>query len=448
MFIMKNQNNTNYLLLITFHIIIAILIFLIPMISKIVVPIILFLGFFFIIKTQNRNNQVLILAAYLVGIEVFVRATGGALFYEFAKYGVIFFMLIGMVYSGFSKNAIPYWIYLLLLIPGVILATTVLNNNTEDRKAISFVMSGPVCLGISALYTYQRKVSIETIKNILLAIGLPIISLTTYLILFNPSVRDVVTGTDSNFSTSGGFGPNQVSTVLGLGVFIFVARILIASPNKFQIAINFCIALIMSFRGIVTFSRGGIYTAIIMLMVLYLNLYYFSNLKTRHKLKLFLIIIISTSIAIWTYSTLQTNGLIEKRYNNMDAAGRVKASKLTGREDLINTELNAFYKNPILGVGVAKSNEIRKQETGISSASHNEITRLLAEHGSLGIIMLLILFITPIVLYLDNKQNLFMLPFLLFWLLTINHAAMRIAAPAYIYALSLLKVKFQNKPNI
>ena len=445
---MKNQNNTNYLLLITFHIIIAILIFLIPMISKIVVPIILFLGFFFIIKTQNRNNQVLILAAYLVGIEVFVRATGGALFYEFAKYGVIFFMLIGMVYSGFSKNAIPYWIYLLLLIPGVILATTVLNNTTEDRKAISFVMSGPVCLGISALYTYQRKVSIETIKNILLAIGLPIISLTTYLILFNPSVRDVVTGTDSNFSTSGGFGPNQVSTVLGLGVFIFVARILIASPNKFQIAINFCIALIMSFRGIVTFSRGGIYTAIIMLMVLYLNLYYFSNLKTRHKLKLFLIIIISTSIAIWTYSTLQTNGLIEKRYNNMDAAGRVKASKLTGREDLINTELNAFYKNPILGVGVAKSNEIRKQETGISSASHNEITRLLAEHGSLGIIMLLILFITPIVLYLDNKQNLFMLPFLLFWLLTINHAAMRIAAPAYIYALSLLKVQFQNKPNI
>lgn len=445
---MKNQNNTNYLLLITFHIIIAILIFLIPMISKIVVPIILFLGFFFIIKTQNRNNQVLILAAYLVGIEVFVRATGGALFYEFAKYGVIFFMLIGMVYSGFSKNAIPYWIYLLLLIPGVILATTVLNNTTEDRKAISFVMSGPVCLGISALYTYQRKVSIETIKNILLAIGLPIISLTTYLILFNPSVRDVVTGTDSNFSTSGGFGPNQVSTVLGLGVFIFVARILIASPNKFQIAINFCIALIMSFRGIVTFSRGGIYTAIIMLMVLYLNLYYFSNLKTRHKLKLFLIIIISTSIAIWTYSALQTNGLIEKRYNNMDAAGRVKASKLTGREDLINTELNAFYKNPILGVGVAKSNEIRKQETGISSASHNEITRLLAEHGSLGIIMLLILFITPIVLYLDNKQNLFMLPFLLFWLLTINHAAMRIAAPAYIYALSLLKVQFQNKPNI
>ncbi len=441
------QKNINYIFLILTHIAIAILVFLFAFVSKIVVIAIFFLGIFFIIKTQNKNNQVLLVAAYLVGLEVFVRATGGAIFYEFSKYGVILFMLLGMIYSGFSKNAIPYWIYLMLLIPGVILATTVLNTTTEDRKAISFVMSGPVCLGISALYTYQRKVSIQTIKNILLAIGLPIISLTTYLILFNPSVRDVVTGTDSNFSTSGGFGPNQVSTVLGLGIFIFVSRILIASPNKIQIAINFFIALIISFRGLVTFSRGGIFTAIIMLIALYLNIYYFSNLKTRLKLKLFLTIIICSSIAIWTYSALQTNGLIEKRYNNMDATGRVKASKLTGREDLIGTEIKAFYENPILGVGVAKSNEIRKEETGITSASHNEITRLLAEHGSLGILMLLILFVTPILLYLDNTQNLFMLPFLLFWLLTINHAAMRIAAPAYIYALSLLKVQIQTKPK-
>lgn len=441
------QKNINYIFLILTHIAIAILVFLFAFVSKIVVIAIFFLGIFFIIKTQNKNNQVLLVAAYLVGLEVFVRATGGAIFYEFSKYGVMLFMLLGMIYSGFSKNAIPYWIYLMLLIPGVILATTVLNTTTEDRKAISFVMSGPVCLGISALYTYQRKVSIQTIKNILLAIGLPIISLTTYLILFNPSVRDVVTGTDSNFSTSGGFGPNQVSTVLGLGIFIFVSRILIASPNKIQIAINFFIALIISFRGLVTFSRGGIFTAIIMLIALYLNIYYFSNLKTRLKLKLFLTIIICSSIAIWTYSALQTNGLIEKRYNNMDATGRVKASKLTGREDLIGTEIKAFYENPILGVGVAKSNEIRKEETGITSASHNEITRLLAEHGSLGILMLLILFVTPILLYLDNTQNLFMLPFLLFWLLTINHAAMRIAAPAYIYALSLLKVQIQTKPK-
>jgi hypothetical protein len=37
------------------------------------------------------------------------------------------------------------------------------------------------------------------------------------------------------------------------------------------------------------------------------------------------------------------------------------------------------------------------------------------------------------------------LSFLIFWLLTINHAAMRIAAPAFVYALSLLKVYYQKE---
>jgi hypothetical protein len=43
---------------------------------------------------------------------------------------------------------------------------------------------------------YRRKVSLAQINTILLAIGLPIVSTTIYLILYTPSVR-VVTGTGS-----------------------------------------------------------------------------------------------------------------------------------------------------------------------------------------------------------------------------------------------------------
>ena len=43
-------------------------------------------------------------------------------------------------------------------------------------------------------------------------------------------------------------------------------------------------------------------------------------------------------------------------------------------------------KNPIFGVGVGKGTEIREVETGIDVLSHDEITRMLAEHGSLGIL--------------------------------------------------------------
>jgi O-antigen ligase len=51
--------------------------------------------------------------------------------------------------------------------------------------------------------------------------------------------------------------------------------------------------------------------------------------------------------------------------------------------------------NPIFGVGVGKGAEIREDETGVKVLSHDEITRMLAEHGTLGILGLLILFFTP-----------------------------------------------------
>jgi O-antigen ligase len=100
-----------------------------------------------------------------------------------------------------------------------------------------------------------------------------------------------------------------------------------------------------------------------------------------------------------------------------------------------------FLKNPIFGVGVGKGAEVRKEETGIEVLSHDEITRMLAEHGSLGILGLMILFFTPLFLYFENKFNMFLLCFVCFWFLTVNHAAMRTAAPAFVYSLSLLNVQ-------
>jgi len=440
------QKTLSYPTLIFLHAGIALLIFIVPVLSRIYGLLILTAGILYVIKKQNKNNEVLLVAAYLTGAEVFLRSTDGVPVYEFCKYGVMILIGFGMFYSGFSKNAIPYWIYLLLLIPSIIIATFVLNSSVEDRKIISFVISGPACLGFTALYTYQRKITFAQINSILLAVALPIVTMTVYLILYNPSVRDVVTGTDSNTQTSGGFGPNQVSTALGLGIFIFVTRAILNSKDIRIAAFNIVIASVIAFRGIVTFSRGGILTAIVMIVLLLAGMYFRFNSRAKVKLNYFILAIVFGAGIIWAYSLFQTNGLIGNRYSNKDAAGRVKESRLSGREEIAATEMNAFYENPILGVGVGKTIDLREEVTGVNTASHNEITRLLAEHGSLGVLILLILFITPIVLHLGNRENFFMFPILFFWLLTINHAAMRIAAPAFIYSLALLKVYIKAPP--
>jgi O-antigen ligase len=411
-----------------------------PFISKIYGYSIFIIGVYYVIKKENKNNEALIAAAYVVGGEVFLRMTDGNPLYEVTKYGVIVFILIGMYYNGFSKGALPYWFFLLLLVPSVVLSTLVLSTDANIRKTIAFNISGPVCLGISSLYTYRRKISLDQMNSIILSMGLPIITCAVYLIFYTPNVQDVVTSTQSNFETSGGFGPNQVATILGLGMFIFFSRIILESKTKFSLILNFSIAVIIAYRGIITFSRGGMVTGILMIILLLLFLYYKSNGNGRVKLNFVLALIVTALSVVWLYTSVQTGGLINKRYANQDAAGRAKESQLTGREDVARSELGMFLDNPILGVGVGKGAEIRLEDTGNSVVSHDEITRMLAEHGSLGVLGLLILFFTPLLLYLDNKFNMYLLCFLAFWFFTINHAAMRTAAPAFVYSLSLLHV--------
>ncbi|WP_298119954.1 O-antigen ligase [Flavobacterium sp.] len=440
----------NYLFLILLHALIGVLVYSIPGFSKLYGFSILFVSLYFIIKTRNRNNEVLYAAAYIVGSEVFLRMTNGNISHEFSKYGVMLFLSMGMFYSGFSKNAVPYWIYLILLIPGVIIATYTLNLTTVDiRKTIMFNISGPLCLGFASLYCYNRKISIGEINNILLVMGLPIIACTIYLILYTPSdIKTVLTGTGSNAETSGGFGPNQVSTALGLGMFIFFARVMLISRTKLLFATNLIIAVLMTYRGLITFSRGGVITGFLMLIILLYFVYINSKYKGKVKLNYMIVLTGLLMLGIWFYTESKTDGLISKRYQNKDALGRVKGSNFTGREEIAASEINAFLDNPFFGIGVAKGTELRLEQTGEVVASHNEITRLLCEHGSLGALILLILFSTPIFLYLDNKQNIYLFCFLIFWLLTINHAAMRTASPSFIYALSLLKIQFKQDEEV
>ena len=437
---MKKEDQS-YLYLILIHLIIGVVVFLLPFTAKIYGYSIFIFGVIYIIKNQNRNNEVLIAAAYVVGSEVFLRMTGGNPLYEISKYGVMSFILMGMYYSGFSKGAVPYWIFLLLLVPGIVMSAFVLNFDTNIRNAIAFNISGPVCLGLASLYTFRRKIALEEINTILLSMGLPIVTCMVYLSLYTPNVQEVITGTESNFQTSGGYGPNQVATVLGLGMFIFFSRLIMDSKTKFQIIINLIIALNITYRGMVTFSRGGMITGFLMIVLLVVFLYFKSNYTGKVKLNYIIMLLVFAMLGTWAYTSFQTGGLIDKRYANQDAAGRVKASQFTGREDVAQNEINTFLKNPVFGVGVGKGAEVRENETGMQVLSHDEITRMLAEHGALGIVGLLILFFTPLVLYLENKFNMFLLCFVAFWFLTINHAAMRTAAPAFVYSLSLLNVR-------
>jgi hypothetical protein len=443
------MKESKYILLIIVHIVIGLLIYLARPLSKVYAISILAVGLYYVMKNRNKNNEALFVAAYVVGSEAFLRMTGGNMLYEFSKYNVMIFMVLGMYYSGFSKNAVPLWIYLMLLLPGVIVATETLNLQTEVRKAIAFNISGPVCLGIASIYCYSRKISISQINDILLALALPIFATTVYLIIYTPDLKEILVGTGSSLQSSGGFGPNQVATALGMGMFVFFTRLILESKSKLMFLINLAVLFNITYRGLVTFSRGGMVTGFIMIIVFLAYLIISTRGQGKYNLYRIIIFMSIAFVVTWVYTSNQTGGLIDKRYANQDAAGRVKESRLTGREEIWDSEIADFLESPIFGIGVAKAVEVRQlQNGGDVVASHSEISRTLAEHGSMGIMALLIILFTPLFLFIDNRQHIYVFSFLLFWLLTINHAAMRLAAPAFVYSLSLLKVYMDEAPSV
>jgi hypothetical protein len=436
-----------YLTKIIFHIIIGGLLFFVNVFPKFFFYTVI-IYFFIQIVIAHKNEKsttVLKACAYLVGAEVIFRMTSAGIFYESSKYFIILFILFGMFYNGVSNKAYPYFIFLICLVPSIIVASTTIGIDSNLRTNVAFVLSGPVCLGVSALYCYGKKITQKQIVEILLYLALPVISLTTYLFLYSPSLKDVISGTHSNFEASGGFGPNQVSTTLGIGMFVFCVNYFLKSKGLFLKILNIFLFGVITFRGIVTFSRGGVVTAILMIFA-FLGVFYFVS-KGRQKSLIvtsFLLLLLASS-AIWIVSSEQTGGMIDKRYANEDKKGKKKEDVSAGRVDLFMGELEGFINEPFLGVGASGMKELRIQTEGKVVATHNELSRLLSEHGILGIFMLLILIIKPLAFRTNNKGNYFFYAFLVFWFATINHSAMRIAAPGFIYALALLNVKYEKR---
>ncbi|GGG52947.1 O-antigen ligase family protein [Bizionia arctica] len=442
------KTNITYISAIGLHAVIGMLIYFNETLAKVY----FFAAFFYFmyriitVVDKYKTYEVLKACAYFVGAEVFLRTTHGSISYEAGKYLVILFMLIGMFYKGISGKAYPYFIYLMFLVPSIFVASTTLSFDANFRTNIAFVLSGPVCLGIAALYSYDKKVTSKQLNTILLFVLLPLIAHVSYNFFYTPDVKEIITNTASNSAAAGGFGSNQVATVFGMGMFILAVRFFTKSPTMALKILNLGLFGIMTFRALVTLSRGGIFTAIIGITAFVVIYYGVVNRRKRNELIQLFALFCFGVFAIWLYSSTQTNGMLDKRYANQDSLGREKADVSTGRGDLFMNELEGFLSSPVFGIGSSRAKDQRIELEGQGLTSHNEISRLLAEHGLFGVVILIILIFKPLYYRTQNKRNVYFYAFLCIWFATINHSGLRIAMPSFIYALALLNVTNEKRP--
>jgi hypothetical protein len=436
---MLNRIIENKLLLIAIHILIGFLATF-SFFPKIFGFICILVPIIYLISQKNFNEEALIFSAYIVGAEVFLRMTDAFILYETGKYAVIIFLTIGFFFGRFNqKFGVQFLFYLLLLFIGIFF--TRVPEGESIRKAIVFNLSGPLVLGVSAIYFYKRLITKKNLLDSLFCMLLPLFSTVTYLYFRTPDLKEIIFNGSANYSASGGFGPNQVATAIGLGIFLIVVFILMKKKITGFIVLDTLFLVYFIYRGLLTFSRGGILTGIIALIV-FSVFFFISNKNSLQTFVKYFTVAITFSVAIWVYTSGITGGMLDNRYTGKNASGVEKADITSGRIDILQIQIQNFILNPIgIGVGNGKYNR-ELLDNQVTATSHNEAGRLIEEHGIFGLIILIGLLTIPLfnIWFSNNYQRSFLIAFYLIWFLTINHSAMRIALPGFIYALSLIKI--------
>lgn len=374
----------------------------------------------------GRTSQVLYAVGYIAASEVLWRMTQTHLFWEYAKYAAvaIFFAAIvvewGQDHSNRRLRSVMPVLLIATLVPAV--AYTILKLGIiEARDPLSFNLASYLMIGMFALYIWARPINYDTTIRLLLSMLAPIVSVTFLAIYFMFTDLDALVFIgESNWITSGNFGPNQASSVMGFGAFIAVV-LLIMMPRVFGARAVILLAMVaMLIQGMLTFSRGGIYSFILALGVFSFHL--MRTPKARGRLVV-LFAVFSILLVAVVYPALEefTAGGLSQRFTDLDTTGRFEAAE---------ADMAAFLENPFLGVGVGQADVYRYEYLGLYLAAHTEYTRLLGEHGLFGIFALAILFWMLLKRYLANEPGIgrALSAGLAVWALsTMFHAATRLA---------------------
>jgi hypothetical protein len=225
------------------------------------------------------------------------------------------------------------------------------------------------------------------------------------------------------------FGPNQLSAALGLGaLFVFLMLIL---DDKATLKRRLVMAGGMVFllaATAMTFSRGGIYNfagAVI------LSLFFFlrdGTARIRVAAALAGLFVVGNYVVFPALDQM-TGGFLLKRFSS---------TNLTGRDDIAWADLLIWKDNPIYGMGPGRAIDGRVAMS-IHHQAHTEFTRMLAEHGVLGLISLFTLMYMASTCFLsrrDPRSQAVTVALIAWSFLYMTNAAMRLSGPSFAFGLA------------
>jgi hypothetical protein len=398
-------------------------------------PLLVFaIGLYAALKKKVNLGHVTFVVAYIVGAEVLWRMAGVPAPWEFGKYASATILLVAIFRCRrFDVPKLPA-LYFVLLIPACIMVIAAQDMSRASAE-LSFNISGPFVLFVSCWFFYKCRLSPSRFRRLLFAFILPLLSVALAALFHTVTAENLTFDGESNFTTSGGFGPNQVSAMLGLGVFVSVAGVL--SFKKSVYSLYFVVtALLFSALCVMTFSRGGMYNAIggIIIMLLFGLRDFSAGLK-----RVVPALVLGAMFMLLIYPMLDdfTGGALQDRFEDTGT---------TQRAEIATADVDIFMENPVFGIGVGAS-YIERQRFLHKAMSHTEFSRLVSEHGSFGLMAILamvVMLVGNLTRPNSTPGRAFIAGMMAWACFFMMNSGMRLAAPSFIWGLGFVTIVTQR----
>jgi hypothetical protein len=381
------------------------------------------LGFWWALSGQ-RLERTAVVGAYITGSEVLWRMTNDRLYWEFSKYAVIVLFTVALLKKQGLRSLILPALCFALLLPSVPLTLRDNEHLWRARQEIVFNLAGPLALAISARFFCFVRLTPALMRRLLLALVAPALGVAAVASYAIMTASHIEFTTESNFATSGGFGPNQVSAILGLGGLAALWCLLEREAGWHLRLVLFGAMVWLGTQSALTFSRGGLLAAVMAAMIGLV----FTARDRQTRLRLVFagtMTILMASYVVWPRLVEFTGGKIATRFEETD---------LSARDRLFEDDLETWRQHQILGVGPGRS---RFQHAQVR-ATHTEFSRLLSEHGLFGATWLLLqgFFVLYNVKRAASNRDRSLTATAMVWsLLFMANSAMRLVAPAFMFGL-------------
>lgn len=395
---------------------------------------------------QNKNGVAHVYIVYLVSLEICLRMLNADVPWEGVKYILIFIFLSSRQFQSISsKSPTSILLYLFFLLPSITL--TNLDDLDVFRKTLSFNLSGPFSLVVAVIYFANKVFTMKEFRTLILLAILPLLTCATIITLRMPALSEISFKDSANFQLSGGYGPNQVSTIFAYGLVLMLVAFFLNIRITTSTVLDRIVTFLLFIFCVINFSRGGIVTAGVSVFLGTLIWLRYSVSQAKNTFLIGFGVILILLFFLFNYFDNVTGNALSQRYGGTFKKKNPKLEKfgsgVSGRDELAQEDYQLFIDHPVFGVGVGMAKEARLEFGPRYAASHTELTRLLSEHGLFGLGALIILLVIPVQRFLSYKayyRKLLVVVFVSFSIISSLHAAMRLCVMGFVYGLAFINL--------